>query len=299
MSKYYLSFVLFLGKTYTPSRSTSTLMRIMLMKQLSSWSSLASLIPTYVVCGSPIPQGLFRVLFLAPLLLPKSPTFSARFGILQEDDDDSSDSEEDVQEQPRLVLPHLHSLTLNICGGYKVEVDINAISVIHDTITLPSLEHLAYTSSTTARMFIYDPDSDSSIFITSLSRMLERSNSPLSSFRLESIPIKDVDLVSLLKQMTRLEVFEVRGADESSTSQLFYKGNHPHIVTITSQLLEALTLNSTNAQLLPRLRPIVLWIRTDWGDGQYPFETLLESRSQGTSPLESVYLHLVDETEDA
>ncbi|KAK7045858.1 hypothetical protein VNI00_007280 [Paramarasmius palmivorus] len=210
------------------------------------------------------------------------------------------ESDEDVQEpeQPRLVLPHLRSLSLDLCpGNIHIDGDLNATYLFHDALTLPSLKNLAYTSK---RMVNCKSDGHSENFVASLSQMLERSNYPVLSFRLECIPIIDSYLVWLLKQLPLLEVFEVRGADGISILHNIYcdHGFEDDIFTTTSQLLEALTLTPTNAQLLPRLRRIILWTRTDWREDCYPFETLLESRMRGFRPLESAYLHLVDEGPD-
>ncbi|KAK7045861.1 hypothetical protein VNI00_007286 [Paramarasmius palmivorus] len=123
---------------------------------------------------------------------------SARFGVAPDSENTEAEEDDDVQTQEYLVLPHLRSLTLEICKGYwQAVVDPTATSIIHGVFALPSLEHLAYVSVGT---MIHDPGSGSeSPFVTSLSRMLERSKPLLTSFHSEGIPIKDVDLVSLLK----------------------------------------------------------------------------------------------------
>ncbi|KAK7021088.1 hypothetical protein VNI00_017534 [Paramarasmius palmivorus] len=224
---------------------------------------------------------------------------SARFGVSRDEDDEGSENEE----QTHLVLPHLRSLTLDIREGYsRPEADLTTTSIIHDALTLPSLEHLAYTCAAAKIVSNYDPESGSSIFVNSLLHMLARSSSSISSFHLEGIPIKDAEILPLLKQMPLLEELELREASRS-TQQQSPHGDFGRDVMATSQLLEALTLTSNKDQLLPRLRRIILWTYTHWKNGP-TLEAFLESRIGGQSgsknrPLESAYLHLVDEHQDA
>ncbi|KAK7045828.1 hypothetical protein VNI00_007239 [Paramarasmius palmivorus] len=218
----------------------------------------------------------------------------------------SRDEDEEVPKSSHLVLLQLRSLSLDICSEYwNVEADVISTSVIHDALTLPSLKNLAYTTTATKNVSIYDSDSGLSTFMTSLSTMHRRSKCTLSSFKLDGIPAKDADLVALLDQMPHLVELDIREARKPSPFQIQHQslqGDYDHNVTITSELLQSLTFPRYKS--LSQLRRIVLWIHDDWKDNQFPFELLLESRSRLNQSheiqcIESAYLHIVDGNQEA